>query len=95
MNEIIIFIILYLFAVFGNISIGKKALFSYILHYIVWLIGVCYIGATYTSNDIRFVYWLGGGLVIELLLTIYIIFGGKIKQDKKEKEIDDNIINKN
>ena len=60
----------------------------YVVWFIVWFAGICFIGATLTSNNMIFMIWLIGGTFVMLVLTFKVMFGnvkGKGKSNGQEE----------
>lgn len=82
--------ITYLIVLISLFYIGIKnkilSLVIFLIHMIIFTVGICYLGAVYTSNSIYFIIFVGLNILFEIIFWLTIIFKNTLPQVPKEKK---------
>lgn len=81
--------IIYLIILISLFYIGIKnkilPLVIFLIHIIIFFIGICYLGAVYTSNSIYFIIFMSLNILFEIIFWAYILMRD-LPQPPKEKK---------
>ena len=87
--KIIPFWLLCLIILISLFYIGIKnkilPLIIFLIHVIIFFIGICYLGAVYTSNSVEFIIFMGLNILFEIIFWAYILMRD-LPQPPKEKK---------
>ena len=82
----ITYLIILLSALYLGIKNKILPLIIFLIHVIIFFIGICYLGAVYTSNSVEFIIFTVINLLFEIVFWSIIILKNTLPQVPKEKK---------